>query len=90
MDLITCRAEIDAIDKNLSELLEKRMLIVTDVAAYKQEHGLEVHDPARENVVLEKVAMTLEHQELVPYVQRIFKAVMEESKKYEHKRIAGE
>ena len=48
MDLTELRKDIDAIDRELVWLLEKRLDVAAAVAAYKKAHGLPVHDPARE------------------------------------------
>ena len=48
MELETCRHEIDRLDQELTKLLEARMKIVAQVAAYKKEHHLEIYDPRRE------------------------------------------
>lgn len=50
-----CRIEIDAIDRELVELLVKRMYVALDVAIYKKENGLPVLDTEREKLLLEKV-----------------------------------
>ncbi|MBQ3557646.1 MAG: chorismate mutase [Oscillospiraceae bacterium] len=52
------RAEIDTIDRQLTELFRRRMAVVDRVGQYKLERGIPVLDPAREREVLaEKAAM---------------------------------
>jgi chorismate mutase/prephenate dehydrogenase len=46
------RAMIDALDRELLQLLARRMALVSEVAAYKRAHGLKVRDLAREQAVL--------------------------------------
>lgn len=46
------RAMIDALDRELLQLLSRRMSLVGEVAAYKRLHGLKVRDTAREQSVL--------------------------------------
>jgi chorismate mutase/prephenate dehydrogenase len=43
---------IDALDRELLQLLARRMALVSEVAAYKRTHGLKVRDLAREQAVL--------------------------------------
>ncbi len=50
-----CRIEIDAIDRELVELLVKRMYTTMDVAIFKKEHELPVYDAERERLLLDKV-----------------------------------
>lgn len=46
------RAMIDALDRELLQLLSRRMSLVSEVAAYKRLHGLKVRDATREQSVL--------------------------------------
>jgi chorismate mutase/prephenate dehydrogenase len=46
------RAMIDALDRELLQLLAKRMALVGEVAAYKRSHALKVRDRVREQAVL--------------------------------------
>ena len=41
MDLEECRREIDVLDRDLTKILERRMQVVAEVAAYKKEHHME-------------------------------------------------
>jgi chorismate mutase/prephenate dehydrogenase len=43
---------IDALDRELLQLLSRRMSLVSEVAAYKRLHGLKVRDAVRESSVL--------------------------------------
>ena len=40
MDLEECRREIDVLDRDLTKILERRMQVVAEVAAYKKEHHM--------------------------------------------------
>ena len=53
MDLKELRKEIDATDRQIVALFEKRMEISERIAEYKQQAGLSVRDEARE---AEKIA----------------------------------
>jgi chorismate mutase/prephenate dehydrogenase len=46
------RAMIDALDRELLQLLSRRMSLVSEVAAYKRAHGIKVRDASREQAVL--------------------------------------
>ena len=46
MDLEECRREIDVLDRDLTKILERRMQVVAEVAAYKKAHHMEIYDPA--------------------------------------------
>ena len=46
------RATIDALDRELLQIMARRMALVADVAAYKREHGIRIRDPQRERDVI--------------------------------------
>ena len=56
MELSDYREQIDAIDQALVTLYLRRMEVVDRIAVYKHEKGLPIRDPAREEVLLDKVA----------------------------------
>ena len=49
------RAEIDAIDREIVSLFERRMQVVMDVARIKKENGMAIFDASREKEVIAKV-----------------------------------
>ncbi|EEY34785.1 chorismate mutase [Pseudoleptotrichia goodfellowii] len=53
-NLSEIREKIDKIDKEIVELIEKRLEIVKEVALYKKENNMKVFDSKREKEVLEK------------------------------------
>lgn len=46
------RAMIDALDRDLLQIMAKRMALVAEVAAYKRLHGLKIRDARREQELL--------------------------------------
>lgn len=78
-ELDRLRADIDAVDRELMALLDRRGRLALRVGAYKKERGLPVHVPEREAVVLARVAEyarqnhTSYHPELLA---SIFQAIM--------------
>ena len=63
LDLEKIRQEIDKVDQQLADVLESRLQLVMQVAAYKKSKGLPVKDKNREAKVIEKVAGFLENKE---------------------------
>ncbi len=55
MDLNELRKEIDAVDRQIVELFEKRMEISERIAAFKQEKGMQVRDEEREKEKIRQV-----------------------------------
>ena len=66
-ELEQARREIDEVDAQLAALFERRMQAVMQVARYKKAHGLPIHDPAREELVLAKAAQRIQDPALRPY-----------------------
>ncbi|MGT2742999.1 chorismate mutase [Streptococcus plurextorum] len=83
MDLETIRQDIDAIDSQLVVLLEKRMALVTQVAAYKKATGKAVLDAAREEAVLEKVAARVDDKDFEAAIVATFSDIMKHSRDYQ-------
>ena len=80
------RLEIDRIDRQMVELFRRRMEAVTQVAEYKQERGLPVRDPIREQALLDKVAQQA-GEELSDHIQSVYRTMMAASRSYEHGRM---
>jgi chorismate mutase/prephenate dehydratase len=56
MKLKKLRSKIDAVDKQITQLLNVRAKITQDVAKIKQKSGASIYSPDREREVLEKIA----------------------------------
>ena len=84
MNLDEIRHVIDALDKEITALLVKRMEVTRDVAAYKKTNNLPVYHPEREKAVISKVS-ALAGEEYAPYIAAIYQNMMDESKKYQEK-----
>ena len=84
MNLDEIRHVIDALDKEITALLVKRMEVTRDVAAYKKANDLPVYHPEREKKVISKVS-ALAGEEYAPYIAAIYQNMMDESKKYQEK-----
>ena len=83
------RKDIEAIDKDMAELFEKRMKIAYKIACYKREHGIQVLDKDREKALIEKNCGYIVDKELEPYYIDYLKDVMNVSKRYQHRLLEG-
>lgn len=83
MDLKEARQEIDRIDRDLTALLEQRMVAVLAVAEYKNNNNMNVYDKTREVKVIESALSYLHNKKLSSYIEKIFITVMEVSKAYQ-------
>ncbi|MBR6668096.1 MAG: chorismate mutase [Clostridia bacterium] len=89
------RAVIDAVDREIVRLFEKRMTIARDVAAYKIGNGMPVLDRSREAQVLESRAAMLDDPYWAESVRTLYEAVMaisraEQEKLLKAATVAGE
>lgn len=84
IDLQELRNEIDAVDRQLTELFEKRMQISSQVAEYKISTGMKVFDKEREKKVIEKVK-NLTHNEFNSHgIEELFLQIMAMSRKLQY------
>lgn len=87
LDLTQIRQNIDAIDKELVALLEQRMTLVSQVAAFKKETGKPILDTAREEAVLDKVAHLVENKAYTTSIQATFRDMMANSRAYQAEQL---
>lgn len=70
------RKEIDAIDKMLVELFEKRMDTAKKVGEYKKERGMEIFCPEREKAVIKKRTEQTQNPDYRTYTAEFFEDIM--------------
>ena len=81
------RAEIDAIDREIVALFERRMQVVVDVARIKKENSIAILDANREKEVIAKVQSYLKDDHLKEELAEAYETLMKVSKDYQKKRI---
>lgn len=79
------REIIDNIDSKLTELFEERMNTVIEVAEFKKKNNLDVTDPSREKLVMEKNIAKLKNQLYAPYYEAFMQSMFDISKSYQKK-----
>lgn len=89
LDLELIRKEIDKMDQQLAEVLENRLQLVMQVAAYKKAKGLPVKDKNREASVIAKVAGFLENKEYSIAVKNIMRGIIDQACVLEEAALAG-
>ncbi|MBS3994678.1 MAG: chorismate mutase [Alkaliphilus sp.] len=77
------RKEIDHIDKKLVSLFERRMEIVSEIAAYKIQNNISIEDSSRENDVLQKNIQYLNNSIFKESLMKFFNALMKISKEFQ-------
>mgnify|MGYP000903902637 CR=1 FL=1 len=81
-DLGELREEIDAVDRQLTDLFALRMDLCGQVAQYKSARGMAIYAPEREARVLEALEGKTT-PEMLPYTRRLFQTLMDLSKEYQ-------
>lgn len=89
MDIKDLRQEINDIDKELTELFNKRMNVSLGVAKYKIENNMPVLDKSRERDILEKVA-SASSPEVEAYIRMLYSDIFNFSRSYQHRIINGD
>ena len=82
------RDAIDQIDRQLVELLAKRLQLVMSVGDYKRAHSLPIYDAERERDLLARVANAAPSPLEPAMAQRIFQCVIQESRELEQRHVA--
>jgi chorismate mutase, archaeal type len=82
LSLDELRDEIEEIDAEIVESIARRTYVVESIAEVKEERGMEIQDPEREQIVLERVAERAEALDVDPEdVREVFELLMDMSKK---------
>lgn len=81
------RQKIDRMDRQILELLGKRLQLVLEVGDFKRRHGLPAHDPAREARMLTSLAENAAPPLDASCAERIFARIIEECRGLEQRHI---
>ena len=81
------RNEINETDSQLTELFEKRMRLVLEVAKYKEENGLPVLNASREREILTRVTEN-QGDELASYTKVLFTTLFDLSRSYQSRSLS--
>ena len=83
------RATIDAIDRELTELLEKRMTAVSEILQWKKQEQTAVLDESREEAVLNNVRQSVSNKAFEETIVATFESIMEHSRTYQKNQLEG-
>ena len=85
-ELEQLRGDIDAIDRQIVDLMKRRMETVAQVAEYKKANNMPVLDTSRERALLRTVGQEA-GEELADYVQSMYRTIMAASRSYENGKL---
>lgn len=77
------RKAIDEIDKEITELFEKRFTVVEDVIAYKMENDLPILNSGREDDITKKNTERIQNEDIRPYFTEWYKKLLALSRQYQ-------
>ena len=85
MEISELRNTIDKLDREIVELLVKRMGVSAEVAAYKIANNMPVLDKTREAALLEKISALSGN--MGEYTHEIYLEILKQSRAYQEKII---
>lgn len=89
-DLQRLRQEIDDVDNEILRLLNQRMLLVQEVAAFKSEAGKDTMDLNREQAIFRRLASQNEGPLAWGAVKKIFGEILAASRDIQSRLVTGE
>lgn len=87
MTLENLREKIDQTDRQISQLLETRLGLVSEIALYKKEHMISVLDSKREEQLLTNIQENIQKDDFKTIIQEIFIDIIRHSRDYQEKKI---
>jgi len=89
--LAQCRKEIDAVDLKILALLNERTRIVEEIGRIKQEMGMPIYEPKREDDVFHNVTVNNGGPLPADAVKRLFERIIDEMRTLQRmRREAGQ
>jgi chorismate mutase len=88
--LSVCRERVDAVDRQMIELLNERSKIVTEIGHIKGEAKLPIYEPKREDQVYANVAAHNHGPLSSDAAKRIFERIIDEMRKLQRERMEDE
>lgn len=86
-DLDDIRKIIDACDRDLVNIFEKRLIAVSDVLEYKRRNNLPILQSSREEEVLDKVKSYLENAEFNGELESLYSHILKISRRLQSKKL---
>ena len=83
MNLQEYRAQIDAIDDQITDLLKRRFDLSQKIGEYKKQNGIPVCDKTREEEILARAGG--KSGDLAAPVTAVYQTILEQSKKAQNK-----
>jgi chorismate mutase len=85
-----CRERVDAVDRQMIELLNERSRIVTEIGRIKGEAKLPIYEPKREDQVYANISAHNHGPLSSDAAKRIFERIIDEMRKLQRERMEDE
>lgn len=89
MDIADWRKKIDEVDRELVRLLNERARCVAEIGKIKRQDGLPIHEPNREQEVLQHALEANQGALEDEALRRIFEKIVEEGKRLQRRVFEG-
>jgi chorismate mutase-like protein len=89
-DLVPLRARIDAVDRQILDLLRQRLELVYQVGEVKRVHAAPIYDPRREGQILDYLSQSAQAPLSAAMARRIFQGIIEEFRAEEAHHVGRE
>lgn len=83
------RKDLDEIDRQMMDLFEKRLEISKKVAEYKISKNMDVFQPERERIVIDKWEMGMKQADNRVYAKKLIETIMESSRDLQDRILEG-
>lgn len=87
-ELLELRQAIDDVDRQILELIARRVRLVLRVGDYKRERNIPVYDPSRERALFERLCKLAPAPLEDTTVRRIFERLVDESRRLEQRHMS--
>ncbi|BEP30074.1 chorismate mutase [Helicovermis profundi] len=77
------REEIDKCDKQIVELIEKRLDLALEIAHSKKDNEISLYDEKREKEIINNTCIFLKDLNKKNYIKELFKSILSISKEYQ-------
>lgn len=74
------RNQIDVIDQDLIQLLNKRFKVVEEIGVVKANHQMPIHDPVREGLLLNQLGHKIGTSPHAPAIKALYESIMASSR----------
>lgn len=84
-ELANLREELDKLDDEIASLILKRLEKSFLIGKIKKSISADTYTPEREKEILSRILSSVENDDMIIHLQRIFERIIDESRAIQHK-----